>query len=178
MAEIDFDEWFQRIARHVQQTPPRCLGGFSFPAPKEPQPWADSVAWPLTCSCGGTTGQFLGYPSPSGDWLLSPLAFRCSKCAMVTDVFDSNRHGYNSEIGSGGGCGYPLGTGEPTAFACPKCSGTDFSVSGHFMHSHFDIIEDEPELEPRAQDFFDSVDFRGTCTGCGATVGFANFETA
>lgn len=173
--EIDFDEWFARIVRHVQRTPPRCLGGFSFREPQESQPWAESVGWSLTCSCGGTTGQFLGYPSEHG--LLSPLSFRCSKCAKVTEVFDSNRHGYNSEIGAGG-CGYPLGTGEPTAFACPKCSGTEFSAAGRFMHSHFDVIQDEPELEPRAQDFFDSVAFGGTCSGCGAAAEFANFKTA
>lgn len=45
-------------------------------------------------------------------------------------------------------------------------------------HPHFDLIEDEPELEPRAQEYFDAFDCRGKCTGCGDEYSLANFELA
>lgn len=187
--ESDWDEQHQRIVRHVQQTPPSCLSGFALSPSQPPPPWEDFVDWPLRCACGSDKGELLGYslttanPSYKGPLLyISPLAFRCSKCAQVTEVFDSDQHGYNPEIDRLAG-ETPKGTqyrgsGDRTAFPCPKCAATEFSVVARCLHSHFDLIEDEPELESRSQEFFDSFDVRGTCSHCGTTAGIANFETA
>ena len=61
---------------------------------------------------------------------------------------------------------------------CPECGASEFSITAFCSHPHFDLIEDEPELEPRAQEYFDSFDCRGTCTGCGKASSLANFELA
>jgi len=111
---------------------------------------------------------------------VSPLAFLCSSCGKTTEILDTKQHGYNSEI-SKGGENYDSnyrGTGARQAVPCPECGTSEFSMTAFCAHPHFDLIEDEPELEPRAQEYFDSFDCRGKCAACGKESSLANFELA
>jgi hypothetical protein len=180
-------EWIRKMVRHVQVTPPTCLRNVTA-APVHPNPWNDWTAWSLACSCGERRGKVLGYSladykrSYKGPELfISPLAFRCGACDKRAEILDTKKHGYNAEIrkrsGGSGDASY-RGTGERKVFACPRCGASDFFVTVHFSYPHFDLMEDEPALEPHAQDFFHALDCRGACVACGNELSLANFETA
>ena len=176
----------ERMIAQVQSKPPRCLEGFrATTAPQEE--WPEHVDWALGCQCGAERGSILGYslrdvmPDYHGtEVFVSPMAFLCSACGATTELIDTAKHGYNSEISTmeESSDATVRRTGERKKFACPGCQGETFSVKTTFGHSHFDLIEDEPDLEPRAQDFFDSFNCRGQCEKCGQWADFASFELA
>ncbi len=181
------DPWIEKMIRHVQTTPPSCLSGFQV-FPSHADPWNDWAAWALTCSCGGNRGKLLGHSlkdcNPDDDGppvFVSPLGFQCSTCGKTTEIIDTKHHGYDSEISKAAGTSHDSnyrGTGDRQAVPCPECGGNQFSITAFFAHPHFDLIEDEPELEPRVQEFFDSFDCHGTCASCGKESSLANFELA
>lgn len=180
-------EWFDKVVRHVLHTPPSCLSGFVC-EPITSGSWANRAIWTVTCRCGESIGRVLGYQlgdfNPEykgGDRFIGPLAFRCSACDRVTEVIDTKQHGYNSEIGKPDGKSWDSnyrGTGERVTIPCPGCKGQLFSVTTEFGHQHFDLVEDEPELEPRAKEYFDSFALRGRCVGCGKESVLTDFELA
>ena len=148
----------------------------------------DWAGWALTCSCGESKGKLLGHSLKdcNSDYdgpplFVSPLAFLCSSCTKTTEIIDTKQHGYNSEIGKAVGESYDSnyrGTGERQAVPCPECGASEFSITAFCAHPHFDLIEDEPALEPRAQDYFHSFDCRGKCAWCGKESSLADFELA
>jgi hypothetical protein len=113
---------------------------------------------------------------------VSPLGFRCSSCSKTTEIIDTKQHGYNSEIGKlEGERSYDSnyrGSGKRQPIPCPECGATEFSLKVFCAHPYFDLIEDEPDLAPRAQDYFDAFDCRGACASCGKESSLANFELA
>jgi len=113
---------------------------------------------------------------------MSPLNFRCSSCGAKTQIIDTKEHGYNSEIarleGEQSFDSNYRGSGQPQEALCPQCEGSEFSITVKCLHSHFDLIEDEPDLEPRVQDFFDGFECFGTCSSCGEMTSFAGCELA
>ncbi len=107
-------------------------------------------------------------PSYKGDLLVSPFAFECSACSRVTELLDSDIHGYHAEVGKleGGIRSAKLrGTGPRTTFACPGCEKTSFRMVVGFVYWDFDILEDEPQLP--AQEFFNLFLLYCTCVNCG-----------
>jgi hypothetical protein len=182
------NDFYKRLIRQLQSTVPTCLQNFKAIGPKvDPEVWHQSVAWKVGCPCGSVTGAILGYPlrkyvtDYSGpETYLSPLAFRCAKCRKATELFDTNEHGYDAECGKLAGSEFRSsnirGEGEREDFPCPDCEKTEFHVTTYFTHPHFDLIEDEPELEPRAQDFFDVFNCNGKCASCGTESNIACFE--
>ena len=181
------DPWIKKMVRQVQNNPPTCLSGFRATS-SHAEPWNDWAGWSLACSCGATKGKLLGHsltdcdPEYAGPPLfVSPLAFLCSSCGKTTEIIDTKQHGYNSEIGKAEGESLDSnyrGTGQRQSVPCPECAGTEFSITVLCAHPHFDLIEDEPELEPRAQEYFDAFDCRGKCASCGKESSLANFELA
>jgi hypothetical protein len=178
--------FIEKMVQLVQNTPPSCLSGFQVSS-CDSEPWNDWAAWSLTCGCSATKGKVLGYPLKDFDpeykgrpLFISPLAFLCSSCGKTTEIVDTELHGYNAEIEKMSEHRYPTlrGTGERTAIPCPHCQTSEFSVKAFCAHPHFDLIEDEPELEPRVQEFFDSFDCHGVCASCGKESSLANFELA
>ncbi len=179
--------FIEKMVRQVQQHPPSCLSGFCV-SRSHAEPWSNWAGWSLTCSCGATKGKLLGHPlkecNPEYDGaplFVSPLAFLCSSCGKTTEIIDTKQHGYNSEIGKAEGQSWDSnyrGSGERQSVPCPECGASEFSITAFCAHPHFDLIEDEPELEPRAQEYFDSFDCRGKCAACGKESSLANFELA
>lgn len=181
------DPFIKRLVKQVQEHAPSCLSGFRV-SPPGAESWNDWAGWSLACSCGATQGKVLGHSlkdcNPKYDGspvFVSPLAFECSACGKTTEIIDTQEHGYNSEIGKlegGGGDSNYRGSGERQPIPCPQCNASEFSVTARFLHSHFDLIDDEPELEPRAQEFFDGFDCVGKCAACNAESSLAGFELA
>jgi hypothetical protein len=157
--------FIEKMVQQVQNTPPSCLSGFRV-SPAHAQLWNDWAGWSLSCSCGATKGKLLGHslkecnPKYDGPPLfVSPLAFLCSSCGKTTEIIDTKLHGYKSEISKDTGESYDSnyrGAGERQAVACTECGASEFSLAAFCSHPQFDLIEEEPELETRAQEYFDS----------------------
>jgi len=177
------DDWYDNLRRQVEETPPRCLNGFDARPGGKVHGNSEWCSWELRCRCGNETGRVLGYsakernPDDKGpEMFLSPLAFECPMCGERTEIVDVAEHGYDAEICKT--CTTMRGEGPRIVLACANCSKTEFKVVTNFLHSHFDHIEDEPALAPRAQDFFDGFGCAGTCKNCGHDVQIANYELA
>jgi hypothetical protein len=158
LEEARMHPFIEKMVQQVRQHAPSCLSGFRV-STCDSEPWKDWAGWSLTCGCGSTKGKVLGYPLKDYDKeykgppvFISPLAFLCSSCGKTTEIIDTDLHGYNAEIERMSGQRYPTvrGTGERTPIPCPHCRTTEFSVKAFCAHPHFDLIEDEPGLEPRA----------------------------
>lgn len=192
--DLQFDDeaaraWYERMVRQVLEHPPTCLQGFETRSiPPADDFWDDRTTWNLACPCGNGSGQILGYSLKEfrEDYegplmFVTPLAFRCSACRKTTEIIDTDLHGYDGECKArfgGYGAATYRGTGERAIYTCRECKNTAFHVTACFQYSHFDIIEDEPELESVAQDFFDWFDCGGVCTSCGIQQSIGDYELA
>jgi hypothetical protein len=115
----------------------------------------------------------LGYPlkqyNPEygGPDFITPLSFKCSACATITQIIDTNIHGYHAEVAKiegGTGSATLRGNGEPSQFACPMCGENIFFVTVGFVYWDFDIMFDEPDSP--GQEFFNVFLIYGQCKKC------------
>lgn len=181
------DPWNRKLFMHVRTTPPGCLAGLSA-EPAHDQHRAEFIGWSIACKCGGRSLELLGHPMSDIDpgtaypqGFLSPLAVRCGGCGATTELFDSSQHGYDAEFGKRNGHFIDTnrrGSGERRAATCPACQGTLHRITATLGFSHFDHVDDEPELAPVAQDFFDSFCCLLRCDGCGNEWSIPGFELA
>jgi hypothetical protein len=116
-----------QIEERVCTTQPSCLAGFRLSRTRLPDALIDAKlnplkakygslvgdprdgphsVWKLACSCGHGTGPFLGYrlsdysdATDCGDIFISPLAFKCGACETVTELLDTDKHGYHAQFG-------------------------------------------------------------------------------
>ena len=75
----------------------------------------------LSCKCGGSTRYVHGYRWTNPDFnnaivFLSPLVLECSACGKMTDLLDTDVHGYDGELGHG--TTTVRGEGERVVFEC------------------------------------------------------------
>lgn len=181
---MDYDAWLENLIEHVQRTPPACLAAVRA-TPVISGPWNHNARWSLACPCGCELGLCMGFPCqnpdvPSHRRFACPLAFGCPSCGRETVFFDSKFHGYDAAISPGGVNQFPgiREEGPKSAAACKFCGATLFALIVSFTHSHFDIIEDEPDLAPQAQDYFDWFVCAGVCVECGRESCLSDYETA
>ncbi|MBI1248263.1 hypothetical protein GC197_10555 [bacterium] len=176
--------WYTNMVQHVLDHAPACLGGFETKrVPLADDTWDGRVEWKIACPCGSDSGKILGYslaglqPSYDGPTVfVTPLAFQCSACEQVIEIIDTDKHGYDGELGHGAAT--IRGEGARTTFACQSCQHTTFRLVTCFQHSQFDIIEDEPELEPVAQNYFDWFECQASCMNCGTEQSVGDYELA
>jgi hypothetical protein len=172
----DDDVDIHAVEAHVRATPPSCVRAFRLSPAQLPKPFDDNLTtvWRLACQCGSESGRLLGHRLDSlsssyrGDLLVGPLGFECSACGSVTELLDTDVHGYHAEVGKlEGGIGSTKirGTGPRTAHACPACGRDSFGMVAGFVYWHFDLIEDEPHLP--AEEFFNVFLLYCTCAACG-----------
>jgi hypothetical protein len=105
----------------------------------------------------------------------------CSECGSTIEVLDTKLHGYDAECDKASGVSYDAhyrGNGPRTAIPCSNCGLTEFVAKATFGHSHFDLMQDIPELEPLAHDYFDAFTCRGTCCKCEKESILVSFELA
>ena len=187
MDDDAIEDLYQKAIQQVRDHPPTCLNQLK-PRMAHTNAWEDQAEWKIVCSCGGERGQLLGHDLrrfnhgyEGAPLFVSPLHFVCVTCGRHGLIIDTEKHGYNAEIsmieGGVGDSNY-RGDGEGPAVPCSSCGSHIFEMTAVFAHTHFDLIDDEPDLLPKAQDFFDSFWLEATCTGCGSTQTPASYETA
>ena len=168
-----------QIADHIRSTPPACVNGFLLITAQLPEPWDDSftTVYRLACKCGNGSATILGHLlrdynsdcDENDDDLITPLGFQCSQCNTVTEIIDTDIHGYHAEVAKiegGIGSAKYRGDGPRTAYKCPACSKTTFNdVTVVFVYWDFEIMVDEPELP--GQEFFNEFLFYVSCKDCG-----------
>ncbi len=97
----------EQLVKRLQTAVPSCLRQFKTTPADLPEPFDDNPCsvWLIACTCGGEQGRFLGYPLSSYNTeykgpqcFLSPLAFDCIACNTVTELLETDRHGYHAEV--------------------------------------------------------------------------------
>jgi hypothetical protein len=181
-------EWnWDRLRNHLLTKPPACVQGFNLTSAQPPACGAEHIgsSWQIACDCGGRQGAILGYSLK--DYVhqydgpivfLSPLAFECSDCGKVTEILDTDLHGYHSEVAKlegGVGSAKVRGEGPRSRFACPACGREQFMIEALFYYwaCSSDIFWDDPPLP--CQEFFNEFLLRGTCTNCGKVSPMTDF---
>ena len=168
-----------QIAEHIRNTPPICVNGFHLTTAHLPEPWDNNftTVYRLNCKCGSGAATILGHPlrdynpdcDDNDEDLITPLGFQCSQCNIITEIIDTDIHGYHSEVANLEGDIRSVkyrGDGSRTKYKCPKCSTTTFKdVTVGFVYWDFDIMIDEPELP--GQEFFNVFLFYVSCQSCG-----------
>jgi hypothetical protein len=164
-----------QIAEQIRASPPSCVAGFNLLSTELPVPWDDvfKTVYGIACRCGSQTGKILGYPlrdynsSYEGDLLVTPIAFHCEQCSTVTEILDTDAHGYHAEVAKlegGVGSAKIRGHGSRSEYICPSCNTEIFKVTVGFVYWNFDIVYDEPDLA--GQDFFNVFLMYGHCQKC------------
>lgn len=122
------------ILRLIRSTPPRCIRRFQAERVEPPEEWGHDLvtAWRLVCPCGSGERASLGHPlgelKPgfgAAMLFVSPLAFQCVRCEVVTEYLDTDADGTGAELakleGEDIGCAAYRGEGPQRAFPCPRC---------------------------------------------------------
>ncbi len=104
---------------------------------------------------------------------MSPLGFQCEACGKITELLDTDLHGYHAECGKleghPGGAKF-RGSGERCAFSCTRCGQVVFEFTVGFVYHDgaIDLFLEEPDL--LWEDFFDVFLCYGRCEGCKEVV--------
>ena len=166
-------------------TPPRCLAGFR----AEPATLTGvafdghgsdrNKVYRLSCPCGHDRFRVLGHflRSDRGtDLFVSPLALECAACGKVTELIDTDRHGYDAELGHGSAT--LRGDGPRTHYPCDKCGVRPMTAYARFEHSGEELADSFIEEFPNTQEYFSWFSLVGTCEGCQRMLRVADFECA
>ena len=175
-----------QLVELLQTTAPSCLKGFKITPAKLAEPFDDNPCsvWQVGCTCGGEHGRFLGYSLKDynseyegPECFLSPLAFECAACHAVTELLDTDRHGYHAEIarreGHGVGSAKRRGEGPPKQFICPGCSGEWFAVTVGFVFWYPDELAEL--FDGEWEDLYNVFLCHCRCASCGQTSQPTNF---
>jgi hypothetical protein len=168
----------ERITRMLETTPPACVAGFHLTPVELPIAWDSNTrsVWRLGCRCGGEQGRILGYPlGEYKDWpggaecFISPIGFECAACSAVTEVVDTDQHGYHPEVAKREG---DIGSakfrreGPRRAWPCPQCKAERFTLTVAFIFwDAASDLADEPDWP--LQDFFNVFLSFARCASCG-----------
>ena len=186
----------QHIVERLRSTPASCMGGIRLSPAKFPVPldsvksvcveWEIAIksVWRLGCTCGEERCHVLGYPlrdlNPDYDGpdFIGPLGFDCSACGKVTEILDTDVHGYHAESAKiEGGIGPVKIRGEEARchFPCSACGANLFVVTIGFIYwpGAFDLFLDEPDLP--IQEFFNEFLCYGRCVSCGEVSAITDF---
>lgn len=181
------------VVRYVHQHPPRCISELH-PQPSELMrpsvclrpnhsiyhcsDWdADTAFFTVACPCGERAVHLLGYYVADGRdedrAITGPLFLACHGCGLVSQLFDSRKHGYDGEQGVNT---YIAGEGDPEIIACPKCGEMPLIVHPRFTYQ--DAASYNDEMHERLEDYFNTFGVVGECTGCHNIIEIAWFECA
>ena len=176
---------FRKAEERLRKTPPRCLAGFKV----EPATLTDvafdghgadlNKIYKLACTCGRSRFRVLGHhlrDDRGNAIFVSPLALECAECGKVTELIDTNQHGYDAELGHGS----PTirGEGTRTPFACDTCGVRPITAYARFEHLGEELADSFIEEFPNSEDFFSWFSLVGVCEGCNRMLNVADFECA
>jgi hypothetical protein len=188
--EIDDDGDDAALARiraaeeRIRSTPPRCLEGFAlrpsrlkgvvFDGHGEPL----NKVYQLACACGHDRFRVLGHHvmNQRTPVFVSPLALECAACGKLTELIDTDVHGYDAELGHGSAT--IRGTGPRTPFACDTCGVRPMTAHARFEHSSETLEDSTGAFSGNEQNLFTWFSLVGQCDGCGRVLHVADFECA
>ncbi|QDS99347.1 hypothetical protein [Adhaeretor mobilis] len=169
-----------QLVKRLQTAVPSCLKQFKTTPAELPKPFDENPCsvWRIACKCGGEQGHFLGYPLKDynaeydgPECFLSPLAFECNTCSTVTELLNTDLHGYHAEVarleGDEHGSSKLIGEGSRQVFRCSDCGSDVFSVVAGFVFWYPDELADE--FDEAWEDLFSVFLCHCTCAGCGQT---------
>lgn len=164
-------EEVKRLRERLLRLPPTCIAGFRVQqwGPPEEGFWCPTAFW-LKCRCGSEMGRILGHPL--GDYhptcahpaqFVSPLGFKCPRCQKITEVIDTDRHGYHGMLGDSA---VIRGRGRRRTFRCPTCNREELSLIVTFVYSEgvFDALRGEPVK--KIKDYFSAFQAHAFCGDC------------
>jgi hypothetical protein len=133
----------------------------------------------LACGCGHDRFTALGHHLKNDrghDIFVSPLALECAACSKITELIDTDQHGYNAELGHGGAT--IRGKGPRTPFACDKCGVLPLTAYARFEHSTEELADSFIEEFPNTEDYFSWFSLVGSCADCKRMLNVADVECA
>jgi hypothetical protein len=189
-------------AHYFWSHPPRCIAGFavkpaalpgfefdghaSVPPINVPGvviegPIHLNTVFLLACTCGKDHHYVLGYHWHNPDFnnqavFLSPIVLRCAACGKEAELIDTDRHGYDAEIG--GIVATVRANGEPGEYECDQCGRQPFQVFARFEYPDELFDGDFEEFSGREQDLFTWFSVVGKCPGCSRLLSITDFECA
>jgi hypothetical protein len=166
--------------KYMWDNPPTCIASLSC-KPDEQLEKAllaayghYSTVFGLKCSCGIEEFNIKGKDIETSDeGVDGPILVICKACRSSATVFDPNKHGYDSELGSG----YSNSKLHDKLIKCPKCGTDIFRLALAFQYSGDEkqIIE-EDHLNKKPQDLFGWLSGQARCQSCGHTFEFTSIE--
>ena len=192
-------------AGYFRSHPPRCITGFNAQPTELPDVQFDGHAsasqvninvpgvkiegpehvnpvFALSCSCGADRHYVRGYQWTNPDFnnarvLLSPLTLECVSCGKVTDLLDTEIHGYDAELGAGSAT--VRAEGEKVVYECDQCGRQAFEVYVRFEYPDDLFFEGEFEdFAGHEQDLFTWFSLVGKCPQCSRLLAVADYECA
>ena len=175
---------FRAAEQRVLNTPPRCLAGFTLePSLLKDHPFDGhgeplNKVYRLRCACGHDRFLTLGHHliNEGQPIFVSPLALECAKCRKVTELIDTDQHGYDAEIGSM--TTTIRGTGARAPFACGRCGVRPTTAHARFEHSGETLEDSTGEWTGNEHNLFTWFSLVGECDGCNRVIAIADFECA
>lgn len=173
------------LVQYVHQHPPRCIVDLNPKPTLHSKPtlllpsnitvyhgaWAEAetASFVIGCPCGNHAVYLLGYYHTTEGRLpdtifVGPLSLECPKCGVVSEFFDTRKHGYDGEQGVNT---HITGEGKPNKFACPHCGVVPMILNPNFTYGW--DVRLPGEMQP-VQDFFGSFDIVGQCTRCSSLL--------
>lgn len=173
---------------YFEQRPPRCLDGFGVsPTKIAGYAWDGhgepvNAVFVLNCACGHghfhVLGHYVKNSSPKREWtvFVGPIGLKCDSCEKVTELIDTDSHGYDAELGHGSVT--LSGQGERVPFACEKCGVKAMEIIVRFEYTPDVLGEDFSDFRGREQDLFTWFTLLGRCEGCDKLLTVTEFECA
>jgi hypothetical protein len=175
--------------RYFWARPPRCIKGFKAELVRMPGVRIGGHAggtftptvW-LKCTCGCDSNYVLGHYWKNPDnrdgrfVFVSPLALKCGNCNKITELIDTDIHGYDSEVGV-----IPTnhrGDGKRVEFICEKCGPRPLQVFAGFEYSNDLFERDNRKHRGREFDLFSWFSLIGKCASCNRLISIVEFECA
>lgn len=168
----------EQLVERLRTTAPSCLKGVKVIPTRLPEPFDNNPCsvWQVACRCGALQGRLLGYSLKDynaeyngPECFLTPLAFECAACNQVTELLDTDLHGYHAEVarleGDEAGAAKLRGKGPRQAFRCPGCGGHSFEVTVGFVFWNPDELAEE--FDAHWEDLFSVFLCHCKCDGCG-----------
>jgi hypothetical protein len=192
-------------ASYFRSHPPRCIAGFTARPSELPgvefdghvsmsqlnfevppgvtidAPEHINPAFALSCQCGGDRHYVHCYRWVNAAFnnavvTLSPLVLECAACGKMTELLDTDVHGYDSELGHGSAT--VRAQGERVLFECPACGRQPLEAFVRFEYPDDLFDGDWPEFAGREQELFTWFSLVGRCAQCSQRLPVADFECA
>lgn len=131
------------------------------------------------CGCGRQYVHCYRWSNPDCDnaiVFLSPLVLECAACGKMTELLDTNLHGYDAELG------HRIATararGQHVVYQCPECGRQPLEAFVRFEYPDDLFDGDFPEFAGREQELFTWFNLVGKCPKCSQLLAVTDFECA